>query len=163
MLSLHVKWGEAKVKLTWQANNRLPDDGLVTSVHGFCFYKNQLLLVELEHRGWDFPGGHIEEDEAPEESLHREAMEEGYVSGSCQLIGSIKVDHAENPLWDEEGKYPMIGYQAFYKMDIEKIHDFKAEYESTQRIWVPLSGAGDYHHDWNELYQEILFEAICST
>lgn len=160
MTMLHVKWGEANVKLTWLANGGMPDVRLVTSVHSFCFYKDQLLLVNLKHRGWDFPGGHIEENESPEESLHREAMEEGYVSGNCQHIGCIMVDHTENPIWNENGKYPLIGYQAFYKMDIEKIHAFKAEHESSQRIMVPLNRAGSYHHDWNKIYEEILAEAI---
>lgn len=160
MTTLYVNWGEAKVKLRWQANNRLLDKGLLTSVHGFCFYENQLLLVDLVHRGWDFPGGHIEENETPEESMHREALEEGYVAGKIRLLGFIEVDHTENPTWEEKGKYPMIGYQAFYKMDIETIHDFEAEHESAQRMLVQMNKIEHYHHNWNKLYQEILYEAI---
>ena len=30
----------------------------------------------------------------------REAMEEGYVEGGCMLLGSMEVNHSENPLWD---------------------------------------------------------------
>lgn len=160
MTTSYVKWGEATVKLTWEANKSLPEPRLITSVHGFCFYDDQLLLVDLNHRGWDFPGGHIEEKETAEECFQREAMEEGYVSGSCQLIGYIIVDHTENPIWDEKGKYPKIGYQVFYRMNIEKLHSFKAEHESTQRILIPINKVADYYHDWNQLYQKILLEAV---
>jgi 8-oxo-dGTP pyrophosphatase MutT (NUDIX family) len=155
----YVKWGEATVKLTWEATKSLPDSRLITSVHGFCFYQDQLLLVDLNHRGWDFPGGHIEKKETAEECFQREAMEEGYVSGSCRLLGSIIVDHTENPVWDENGKYPKIGYQVFYRMDIETVHPFQAEYESTQRIFIPINEVDAYYPKWSGLYQEILLEA----
>lgn len=160
MVSSYVKWGDAEVKLTWQANKWLPSDKLVTSAHGFCFYKEKMLLVDLKHRGWDFPGGHIEVGETPEESIHREALEEGYVSGNCQLVGYIMVDHSDNPIWDEKGRYPKIGYQAFYKMDINMLHPFKAGYESSRRVLLTSDEVPNTHHDWNELYQEILSEAI---
>lgn len=160
MTTTYVSWGEATVKLTWKASNHLPDAKLITSVHGFCFYKDQLLLVNLNHRGWDFPGGHIEENETPEECFQREAMEEGYVSGQCRLIGHIIVDHTENTVWDEKGKYPKVGYQIFYKMDIDQLYPFKAEHESSQRIIIPVNDVSSYYHKWNKLYEEILNEAI---
>ncbi|MFP3362029.1 NUDIX domain-containing protein, partial [Planococcus sp. SIMBA_143] len=75
--------------------------------------------------GWDFPGGHIEEGETPEECVKREAYEEGYVSGSCSLLGYIIVDHSENPNWNEDSPYPKVGYQVFYCMDIDHLHDFE--------------------------------------
>lgn len=160
MATTYVKWGEATVKLTWESTKTLPDYRLITSVHGFCFYNDQLLLVDLHHRGWDFPGGHIEENETTEDCFQREAMEEGYVSGNIQLLGYIVVDHTENPVWDEAGKYPEVGYQVFYRMDIEKLHPFEAEHESAQRKFIPINEVSDYYHAWNELYQEILLEAV---
>jgi len=54
-------------------------------------------MVNLNHRGWDFPGGHIEEYETLEDCFKREAYEEGYVKGSCFHLGHIVVDHNENP------------------------------------------------------------------
>ncbi|SDN87262.1 NUDIX domain-containing protein [Psychrobacillus sp. OK028] len=159
MTTTYVKWGEATVKLTWKPGMYPTQYEFITSVHGFCFYKEQILLVDLNHRGWDFPGGHMEGNETSEECFKREAMEEGYVTGDCQLIGSIIVDHTQNQFWDVKGKYPKIGYQIFYRMDIDKLYPFNAEYESDQRILLSIDQIADYYHEWNELYQEILVEA----
>lgn len=160
MITKHVNWGEAIVKLTWNPDKQIPPRDLITSVHGFCFKGGKLLLVNLSHRGWDFPGGHIEFEESPEECLMREAYEEGYVTGSCSLLGHIIVDHNQNPKWNEDSPYPKVGYQVFYRMDIEQLHDFKAKFESGERILINPSKVRDYYHNWNELYQEILDFAL---
>lgn len=156
MTTKYVKWGNSKIKLTWKREINLPQRSLITSVHGFCFDDNKLVLVNLNHRGWDFPGGHIENGETPKECFKREAYEEAYITGSCHLLGYIEVDHNENPNWNENGSYPKVGYQIFYRMDIEQLHEFKGEFESRERIQINPNEISEYYHDWNELYQEIL-------
>lgn len=160
MATLYTQWGEETVKLTWQKSRQLPEQVGITSVHGFCFYHGQLLLVDLEHRGWDFPGGHIEEGEGPEDCLAREAMEEGYVRGSSRLLGYITVDHRENKLWKVGGKYPQVGYQVFYRMDISQLEPYLSEHEAKARMFIPPDLIGDYYHEeWRGFYQEILTAA----
>jgi 8-oxo-dGTP diphosphatase len=156
MNTKYVQWGKSKVKLTWKFNKQLPPRELITSVHGFCFKDDKLLLVYLNHRGWDFPGGHIEYEETPEECIKREAYEEGYVTGNCLLLGHIIVDHNENSNWNEQSHYPKMGYQVFYRMNIDQLHVFKAKYESANRILINPAEITKYHHDWNEMYQDIL-------
>ncbi|WP_370453168.1 NUDIX hydrolase [Oceanobacillus sp. CFH 90083] len=109
MTSIYTYWGNGKVKLTWIQDSELPERELIANAHGLCFKKDKLLLVSLNNRGWDIPGGHMEKEEVPEECFKREAYEEGYVTGICSLLGSIQVDHSENL----EGRYPKVGYQVF--------------------------------------------------
>lgn len=113
-------------------------------------------MVNLNHRGWDFPGGHIELNETPVECLKREAMEEGYVEEECHFLDYIVVDYTENSNWNEGSPYPKIGYQLFYRMDIEKLHSFAGEYEAMERHLIDRKEVSNYYRDWHELYQDIL-------
>jgi len=160
LTTTYVNWGESNVKLTWEKNNLLPPDHLITSVHVFCFQEDPLLLVDDNHRGWNFPGGHIEPGESPEDCFKREAQEEGYVEGECQLLGHIIVDHRENPLWKESSPYPKVGYQIFYKMTITNLLPFEGKYDSAQRMFVNPNDMASYYHNWNILYKEIVDCAI---
>lgn len=160
LTSTYVNWGNGKVKLTWVPGVHILEENLITSTHGFCFYNGQLLLVNLNSRGWDIPGGHIELDETPEECFRREAMEEGYVEGKCSFLGYIEISHNENPNWREDSPYPKVGYQIYYRMDIDQLHDFSSEYESSQRILIDPGKTPSYHHEWHEILGEILDYAL---
>ncbi len=158
MTSTYVDWGGHKLKLIWESG-LLPERDLITSVHGFCFKDGKLLMVDLDDRGWDFPGGHIEVGETAEVCFRREAMEEGYVTGDCVLLGSIEIDHNENPLWNEQSPYPKIGYQVFYKMDITELHPFEAGYESSRRTFISYEEVFKYYAVWHATYEKIMCEA----
>lgn len=155
----YVDWDGHKVKLTWNPSDSLPVRKLITSVHGFGFYKGKLMMVDLDDRGWDFPGGHIEAGEMVEACFKREAMEEGYVEGDCTLLGCVEVNHNENPLWNEQSPYPKIGYQVFYRMDITKLHSFEARFESLRRTFIKPEHVSQYYRGWHQVYEEILQDA----
>ncbi|ATP40104.1 DNA mismatch repair protein MutT [Solibacillus sp. R5-41] len=155
---IRVNWGGHKVKLTW-LSKKVVDLQKVTSVHGYCFYQGKILLVHVEGRGFNIPGGHVEKGESPEETFNREVYEEAYVEGDIQYLGAIEVSHEDNPLFVEGGKYPLIGYQLFYKMDIQKCHPFLRENETTCRIWVEPEEVQHVLND-HELSLLVLKDAI---
>ncbi|HSU80724.1 MAG TPA: nucleoside triphosphatase YtkD, partial [Candidatus Angelobacter sp.] len=58
-----------------------------------CRFKDQWLLTRHPRRGWEFPGGKVEEGETPEEAARREVYEEtGAIVGTIRYIGQYKVD-----------------------------------------------------------------------
>ncbi|WP_328587729.1 NUDIX domain-containing protein [Alteribacter lacisalsi] len=155
---MYTDWG-GRVRLSWRTDHDSASQQ-ITSVHGFCFYKERLLVVKLTHRGWDFPGGHVEQDETPETAFRREAAEEGGVKGTCRLLGAVEVDHRENANWESGGPYPEIGYQLFYRMQITEVLPFRAAFESEQRAFVSPAEAARRHHNWLPIYDAILDKAL---
>ncbi|MGU3568001.1 NUDIX hydrolase [Paenibacillus sp. D51F] len=135
--TIEADWGGHLVRLTWLPG-AVPGAGqTVTSVHGVCVDNGHILLVKVSGRGWNLPGGHVEEGESPEEALLRECMEEGCVRcGSSSLLGLIRISHEANPLFDPQGKYPLVAYQAFYKTEVQERMPFISEHECTARVWA---------------------------
>lgn len=160
--TIYADWAGHYVKLTWLPGNRLPDLKDVTSIHGVCMEQGKVLLVYVANRGFNLPGGHVEGVEGPEETLLRECMEEGYVKcDSVSLIGMVRVSHEDNPLFDVNGKYPLIGYQLFYRANVVECLPYRRESECTTRIWVEPEEVPYVTHD-QELSRWIVEEALKS-
>ncbi|WP_421382797.1 NUDIX domain-containing protein [Bacillus salacetis] len=157
--TIKVQWGSGLVELTWIRSEQLPPTELVTSVHGCCFDQGKVLLVNIKGRGFNFPGGHVEAGETPEEALHREVMEEAFVKGKVRQISLIEVSHKNNPEFDPKGKYPLVGYQVFYRMDIKEVLPFLRNNESACRIWAEPSEIPYVIND-HEFALEALNEAV---
>jgi 8-oxo-dGTP diphosphatase len=129
----------------------------VTSVHCFPIKDDTIMFTE-NPRGIDIIGGHVEKGESPEEAMHREAMEEGYLTiKSMNLIGAVRVDNRDNPKAIESG-YPAVGYQLFYAVTDFNAQEFKANFECTGRIYLNLDKIPERHHKWLNTHTEILNE-----
>ncbi|MEC0372869.1 NUDIX domain-containing protein [Paenibacillus chibensis] len=157
--SIYENWNGHQVKLTWIPGEEQRETALVTSVHGICLHQGLVLAVHVEGRGFNLPGGHVEPGETPEQAFHREVLEEGSVTGTAVYLGKMEVNHEEDEHFDPNGKYPMIGYQLFYRMDISEVHPFQREYECLSRIWVEPE---EFEHVVQEhrLVKRVLEEAL---
>ncbi len=159
MNEVQVMWGQSPIWLSWHPDCK-PVRELITSVHCFCFHEDQLMIVKLNHRGWDFPGGHLENGESIEQCVAREAYEEGYIAGTATYLGAVQVDHRDNPFWNENSPYPKTGYQAFFRIDITKLHPFAAEFESAERLFIEPGTIQKFYLNWHDIYESILQQAL---
>lgn len=157
----YVNWDGQTVGLTWQPCKQLQASDIVTSVHDYCFLDEKLVLVQVKGRGFNVPGGHVEKGEGPEQALRREVYEEAYIAGELTYIGAIEVDHSENEKFTENGKYPKVGYQLFYRMDITECFPFLRQYETIARIWVEPEEVPYVMND-HEIALLVLKEAVSS-
>lgn len=157
----YVNWGGQTVSLTWHPYKQLQASDIVTTVHGYCFLDGKLVLVQVNGRGFTVPGGHVEKGEEPEQAFHREVYEEAYIAGNLTYIGAIEVDHLENDRFTENGKYPKVGYQLFYRMDITKCFPFLRQCETTARIWAEPEQVPYVMND-HEISLLVLKEAVAS-
>ncbi len=70
----------------------LPKKELLSAVFLIALKGSKILTIQNE-RGWDIPGGHIEEGETPEEALTREVQEEaGAVFPHAKLFAMLGSD-----------------------------------------------------------------------
>lgn len=159
MTNLTTKWGKHTVILTWVPAKELRDSLHVTSTHGFCFHEGQAVLVNLDSRGWDIPGGHMEAGETPEECFAREAMEEASIAGDAEMLGYILVDNRQDPHF-VPGKYPEIGCQVFYRMNVTDYLPFEGVFEASERRLVDPAQIAEHHDGWNVIMDAILAEAL---
>lgn len=118
--------------LTWCEAQKIPSKVNVSQVSAFCLNENKEVLIIKNKHGWGLPGGHPEPKETIEESLRREIKEEA----SClikdfQLFGYVEVvDPHNNSI---EGRNYI---QLRFLCNLDKIDDFKAEFETSERQFV---------------------------
>ena len=64
----------------------------MTSVHGFvyvvAFDGQRFVMVSHRKRGWEMPGGHVEEDEIPADAATREFMSDSIFKNSRRCLRS---------------------------------------------------------------------------
>ena len=76
-------------------NTILPQKELLSAVFLIALNGSKILAIK-NNRGWDIPGGHIEEDETPGEALVREVQEEaGATFLDAKLFAIIESDNQD--------------------------------------------------------------------
>jgi 8-oxo-dGTP pyrophosphatase MutT (NUDIX family) len=105
---LEGSWNE---NTSWEfyLSPKSPPRELCTAIACLAILKStDSIVLTRNQRGWEMLGGHIEEGESLEETVIREAREEGgFIPDSCTLFGYRKVIAKEpTPHDQQEGHYP---------------------------------------------------------
>lgn len=159
---MQTMWGDKTVELDWKSSietfNGL-NEMIVTSVHAIPFInKDHVFLVQHETRGWEIPGGHIEPGENPRDALFRELVEEAAIQGTPELLGSIQVNNGIDPNF-VAGKYPTIGHQLFYRLNVSKVDPFPADFETLKRDVFHVDDVKKFYGNWTPMLEQAFLES----
>lgn len=95
-------WGNVLWKFF--ADSNMPNIDLCTATFCIVTFQGKLVLVQHGLRGYEFPGGHIDPHELPNETIRREIMEESGVIVSKPIFFGYKlvspmtpIPHRDNP------------------------------------------------------------------
>jgi ADP-ribose pyrophosphatase YjhB (NUDIX family) len=79
----------------------------IVAAGGYVFNKEgEILIVKTKNRGWDCPGGQIEEGEDLEEGLLREILEESGIEASVRCLAGIYSNVGSHLFYDGETPVP---------------------------------------------------------
>jgi 8-oxo-dGTP diphosphatase len=116
-------------------------------VYAVAFDGDGFVMVRHRRRGWEMPGGHVEEDEDARDAVMREFREETGMEfdivGQIDLgegtvyAGVVRRDHRQPPLIEEIAEvktfqelpdglsFPLVEYERVLAMALEAVESFK--------------------------------------
>lgn len=135
-----------------------PEFSKVTSVSVIPITEaGEIVAVRLKNRGLDIPGGHVEKHEKnPEETLHRELMEEANITvKDIKLVEVIRSNYFGNEVKD-------ASYMLIYVAKVDEILDFTLSDEmSYERVILsPEEFIRNYRAGDQDFMHEIIKQAF---
>lgn len=130
----NVPWLPATAILRCYRFSEYPPRELITNVFGLCFEGDKLLMVQhAGDRGWDIPGGHLEEGEDLVEGFKREVREEAAVElDGIEPFAVVEILLKEDPPGGY--KYPTSkSYMICFRAKVSKVLPFHGEFETRSR------------------------------
>ena len=137
-----------------------PPHALVTSIHGWIFSGEELLLVHGES-GWDLPGCPRRPEETFRETLVRTAWESsGALLGEIRMLGAVKIaeqHHVAPPDGDTfQAPDGQISYNIWFLAEARDVLPFSHEFEARDRMLIEPGLVPNIVKHWSPLLQEML-------
>lgn len=136
--------GEWSEGVAWQffIDKQLPKPELCTSVFSVVIVDNQLVICRHPKRGWELPGGHIENEDIAV-ALNREVAEEVGVKVEQVVYFGYKRISSDSPLPRRDGGfYPFpYSYLPYFMVAGQQLNDFKLAEDIAEARLVSLDTA----------------------
>lgn len=134
-------------KYIYNKNNLSLDDinSTITRVKGLIINSKNEILLGYSYGTYQFPGGHLENNETIQECLHREIMEETGISiDTSNLLPYFEIEnYTKNYHNTKENRLSLVYY--FYIHSNEKYHIENTNYTTEEKdgqfklVYVPLN------------------------
>ena len=99
-------------------SSEIPENATATTATGLIIWNDKIVLVENKNRGWELPGGHIEEKETIEDALRRELYEEAGLKDilSAEIFGYNEIINPDTGKINKatSNLYPKYAYNIHY-------------------------------------------------
>lgn len=125
----------------------LPPEAEVTAVAIVACLDDKVLFIRNE-RGWDIPGGHVEEtDESPEQTAKRELLEETSAEcGELKLVGYMVSDF----YLDRQTHIVIL------KTEVTSLKEFIPQHETIERRLMSVKECRESYYGNPALIEELL-------
>ena len=111
----------------------------------FCWKEEEVLLCNIEDRGWCIPSGRVEPFELSKDAARREAIEEaGALLKDLQYLGCYRVTERQEVRWVD-----------VFVAELDGLCEITCPEESLGRKLVHPDALPEVYHLWNDLTAEV--------
>lgn len=131
----NIPWLPLPNEISLILDDQLPPLPLITSALALAFEGQNILMTNLQQRGWDIPGGHLDPGESPEAAMRREVIEEaGAMLGEVRLLGYQRIRLLGAVPAGYRYPHP-DSYQVLYIGQVVSLLDFQSTSEASERAF----------------------------
>jgi 8-oxo-dGTP diphosphatase len=111
--------------------------------------EGELLLCDIEDRGWCIPSGRVEPFESSIDAAKREAVEEaGAILEDILYLGCYRICERNEVRWAD-----------IFTARVAELVDIPEEFESAGRQFVTVAQLPEIYYLWNSLTEAVILHA----
>ena len=147
-------WGRSEVTFETLAIPPRPD--LVTSVFGWVFHGEELLLIRRGHGSWELPGARRRRGETFRETLERAVWEDaGALLSDARLLGGVRTLCFKDTT-GSSGPTSPLRYHLCFVATVRELLPFSREFNADDRMLIEPGLVPTLVKPWSALKDEIL-------